>query len=104
VIEGPDDGPLPQDEAAAVPAASPEARAAAASDPFEGPLATLLEPVLAEEDDESRRRQAAETLHALGTAETLRRLDRRPGHGRARAYLRDARWDVPGAGSVRSAS
>ena len=45
-------------------------------------------------------RQAAETLHALGTAEALRRLDRRPGHARARAYLRDTRWDVPGAAPV----
>ncbi|HET8648199.1 MAG TPA: hypothetical protein VFO85_22070, partial [Vicinamibacteria bacterium] len=41
-----------------------------------------------------------ETLHALGTAEALRRLDRRPGHERGRALLRDARWDVPGAGQV----
>ena len=39
-------------------------------------------------------------LHALGTAEALRRLDRVPGHARARALLRDARWDVPGAGPV----
>jgi len=49
-------------------------------------------------DDE--RREAAEALHALGTAEALRRLDRRPGHEAARALLRDARWDVPGAGPV----
>ena len=54
-----------------------------------------------------RRRQAAETLHQLGTAEALDRLDRRPDrlhrrteHAVARAYLRDTRWDVPGAGPV----
>ena len=35
-----------------------------------------------------------------GTAAALARLDGRPGHERARAYLRDARWDVPGAAAV----
>ena len=52
------------------------------------------------EDAEVRRREAAETLHRLGTAEALGRLDRRRGHAVARAYLRDTRWDVPGAGPV----
>jgi DNA-binding winged helix-turn-helix (wHTH) protein len=51
-------------------------------------------------NDEEERREAAEALHSLGTAEALRRLDRRPGHEAARALLRDARWDVPGAGPV----
>ena len=45
-------------------------------------------------------REAAETLHRLGTAAALDRLDRRPGHAVARAYLRETRWDVPGAGPV----
>ena len=49
-------------------------------------------------DDE--RREAAERLHLLGTDEALERLDSRPGHEEARAILRDARWDVPGAGEV----
>jgi hypothetical protein len=49
-------------------------------------------------DDE--RREAAEQLHLLGTREALERLDARPGHASARALLRDARWDVPGAGEV----
>ena len=86
--EEPDDGgwPVaPPDPAPAVPAA----------DPFEEHLARLLGS--AEEED---RREAAERLHALGTAEALRRLDHRPGHARARALLRDARWDVPEAGPV----
>ncbi len=52
------------------------------------------------EDADVRRREAAETLHRLGTAEALDRLDRRPGHAAARAYLRETRWDVPGAGPV----
>ena len=47
-----------------------------------------------------RRRQAAEALHQLGTAEALERLDLREGHAIARAYLRETRWDVPGAGPV----
>jgi DNA-binding winged helix-turn-helix (wHTH) protein len=66
-----------------------------AGDPIEHALARLLG-----EDDPEGRREAAEALHALGTAEALRRLDRRPGHEAARALLRDARWDVPGAGPV----
>ena len=52
------------------------------------------------EDAEAEARAAAEALHLLGTAEALRRLDRRPGHAAARALLRDARWDVPGSGDV----
>jgi DNA-binding winged helix-turn-helix (wHTH) protein len=49
---------------------------------------------------DEERRDAAEQLHALGTAEALRRLDDLPGRAQARALLRDARWDVPGAGDV----
>ena len=49
-------------------------------------------------DDE--RRDAAVQLHLLGTQEALERLDRKPGHEEARAILRDARWDVPGAADV----
>jgi len=50
--------------------------------------------------DNDDRRDAAEMLHALGTAEALRRLGTRPGHAAARALLREARWDSPGAGPV----
>lgn len=46
------------------------------------------------------RLDAAARLHALGTAAALRRLGQRPGHERGRALLREARWDVPGAGPV----
>src|SRR5262245_38656468 len=89
IAESPDDGPL-VDEASAAAAAGP--------DPFEAALARLLsnDPGV----DEDERRDAAEALHALGTAETLRRLDARPGHEHARALLRDSRFDVPGAGEV----
>jgi DNA-binding winged helix-turn-helix (wHTH) protein len=59
----------------------------------------LLQRLVANGSDEDRR-DAAEQLHALGTAEALARLGVRPGHAVARAILRDARWDVPGAGQV----
>ena len=69
---------------------------AGAGDPLAAALARLLDPALADD----ARREAAEELHALDTAEALRRLDRSPGHARAWAYLRDSRWDVAGAGQV----
>ena len=96
VTEGPDDGPLEAPAPPAVPSVATE------SDPYETALARLLvtEPVAAGEEGEAERREAAEALHALGTEEALRRLDHRPGHASARALLRDARWDVPGAGLV----
>ncbi|HEV8321155.1 MAG TPA: winged helix-turn-helix domain-containing protein [Myxococcota bacterium] len=89
VDEEPDDAPLAAPSAAAPVEPS-------APDPFEAPLAIVLDP----RADPDERRAAAETLHTLGTAESLRRLDRHPGHAAARALLRDARWDVPGAGPV----
>jgi DNA-binding winged helix-turn-helix (wHTH) protein len=75
--------------------AAPPAPRPASGDPFEDALEKLLR-----HEDADDSREAAEALHALGTAEALRRLDRRPGHEAARALLRDARWDVPGAGPV----
>jgi DNA-binding winged helix-turn-helix (wHTH) protein len=54
----------------------------------------------AEQGDDDEALDAAEALHLLGTADVLQRLDRRPGHERARAFLRDARWDVRQAGRV----
>jgi DNA-binding winged helix-turn-helix (wHTH) protein len=50
--------------------------------------------------DDGDRREAAETLHGIGTAVALRRIERLPGSARARAVLRDTRWEVPGAGRV----
>ena len=93
VVEEPeDDAPLSTPAAVAV---SRMPVPGALDDPFE----EVLEKLLSEQDREARR-EAAEALHALGTAEALRRLGRRPGHEAARALLRDARWDVPGAGPV----
>lgn len=97
VEEEEDDG-RDEDAVAALPAAiAPGVRLETSGvDPFAAPLARLLDPATSDE----RRRDAAEELHGLGTAEALRRLDRRPGHARAWAYLRDSRWDVAGAGDI----
>lgn len=46
------------------------------------------------------RREAAEQLHAMGTAEALALITARPGHAEALALMRDTRWDVPRAGLV----
>ncbi|HUG53653.1 MAG TPA: transcriptional regulator, partial [Vicinamibacteria bacterium] len=108
VSEEVDEGPLDEPASLVSPSQTGTASVAEAGatssdlDPFEAALARLLvtEPVAAGEDGDAARREAAEALHALGTAEALRRLDLRPGHESARALLRDARWDVPGAGPV----
>jgi DNA-binding winged helix-turn-helix (wHTH) protein len=49
---------------------------------------------------DEERRDAAEQLHALGTARAVQDIAGQPGEAEARAILRDARWDVPGAGEV----
>lgn len=55
----------------------------------------------AADGDGEDQRDAAEQLHALGTAEALAALDAVAGDtSRARALLRDARWDAPQAGAV----
>ena len=97
VVEEPDDGPL-----GPVRPATPEPDADALCAEALGVL--LDEDSGGEdsggEDSDLRRREAAETLHRLGTADALSRLGRQQGHAVARAYLREARWDVPGAGPV----
>ena len=55
---------------------------------------------LVAESPEDGRRAAAENLHRIGTAEALGLLESGPAHARARAMLRDARWDLPQAGPV----
>jgi DNA-binding winged helix-turn-helix (wHTH) protein len=99
VTEEDDEEPLPAQVAQPTPAEVPTI-GVENDDPFEDGLAKLLEADLDDPEQEDTLREAAETLHALGTGEALRRLDRRRGHERARALLRDTRWDVPGAGPV----
>ena len=70
------------------------------ADPFAPLIDRLLGRAPFERQSDEERHEAAEQLHALGTAEALARLDGLPGHAEARAILRDARWDVPGAGEI----
>jgi len=98
VVEEADDGPFPTAESGIIARPSADASPAAA-DPIE-PLLTRLTEAPRDAGDTEDLRDAAERLHVLDTAEALRRLGARVGHARARALLRDARWDVPGAGPV----
>lgn len=77
-------------------AVSDERATADDADPWSGPLERLV----ASGSNDEERREAAERLHDLGTDEALRRLTGRTGAPRGWAYLRDARWEVPGAGAV----
>src|SRR5688572_27635617 len=92
---------IEEEDDAAGPAAPPASPATAAAAPmaFEPLLERVTRAASSLADDEDRR-EAAEMLHALGTSEALRRLGTRPGHAAARALLREARWDSPGAGPV----
>jgi len=78
---------------------APDTTALPSGDPFAALLDRLTAPAH-ETTDVEEQRDAAEQLHALGTAEALRRLGTREGHARARALLRDTRWDVAGAAAV----
>ena len=49
---------------------------------------------------EDEARDLAERLHLMGTAEAMARIVSRPEHAPAVAVMRDARWNVPGAGDV----
>jgi len=96
VIEEPDETP----PARAEPSPPAPAAAQPPGDPFEPALRRLLDPGADGAAADQARREAAETLHALGTGEALRRLDARPGSATGRAFLRETRWDVAGAGPV----
>lgn len=100
VIEEPDSGPLTAASPPAVVKEPAPADEPAPVDPVQPLLDTLLAPRGPGAPEEDERRDAAERLHALGTAEALRRLDALPGHAAGRALLRDTRWDVAGSGPV----
>jgi len=79
----------------------PETAAAGKREPAPG--AQDIETVFAllvSESPEEARRAAAENLHGFGTMEALRLLGSGANHARARAMLRDVRWDLPQAGPV----
>ena len=96
VLEEDDDGAWPAADGD-LSAVQPSGETGA--DLFE-PLLQRVSRVAANAGEEEDQREAAELLHALGTAEALRRLGTRPGHTFARALLRDARWETAGAGVV----
>ena len=96
----PDDGPLPTPAETTVPSGSNGPGVAAPPDERERLLSVLLKEGPNARVTEDERYDAAVSLHELGTAEALARLDDRPGHEEARAILRDARWDAPTAGPV----
>lgn len=96
VVEEEDDGAWPELVTGAPPSPAAAERVAVSADDF----APLLDRLTRDDAGEDDRREAAELLHALSTAEALARLGTRPGHAAARALLRDARWDTPGAGEV----
>jgi DNA-binding winged helix-turn-helix (wHTH) protein len=62
--------------------------------------AGLVDRLLAVDAGDEERRDAAEQLHLLGTDRAVAAISGRPGEAEARALLRDARWDVAGAGDV----
>ena len=95
VVEEPDDGDWPAGNGLP-PTPAP-------GEPSVDPYAPLLQQITRATStgaEEEEQRDAAERLHALGTAEALRRLGDDPRQAFARAVLRDTRWDAPGAGPV----
>jgi DNA-binding winged helix-turn-helix (wHTH) protein len=105
VTEDKDDGPLdavvPQTAAAVETMPAVPAQGEVPIDRIDELLAKLLREGVFQNVSDEERREAAEELHVLGTERAIERLDERPGHAEARAILRDARWDVPGAGDVK---
>jgi DNA-binding winged helix-turn-helix (wHTH) protein len=97
IAESDDIAPAPHERTPSTPATH---GLTAREEQYEDLLARVLGAPPYESLSDDQRREAAEQLHLLGTREALERLDARPGHERARALLRDSRWDVPGAGEV----
>jgi DNA-binding winged helix-turn-helix (wHTH) protein len=100
VVLEPDEGPLPSREVTAELSLAGANPAGTPTDERERLLSVLLREGVHARATEDERYDAAVSLHELGTAEALERLGDRPGHEEARAILRDARWDAPGAGPV----
>jgi DNA-binding winged helix-turn-helix (wHTH) protein len=102
VAEEPDTGPIPASPRVSIEAGgqSPTPHEeAGAEDPdrrFQSAMAALVDRTL----DEDPRREAAEYLLVAHAPRALAWLGSAPGHASARALLRDARWDVPGAADV----
>ena len=102
VVLEPDEGPASNHATGGpAPVDAPAATVSGAAMPAESEtLDGWMERLLASDLDDDERREAAERLHALGTAKALAALSRRGHQPAARALLRDARWDVPRADAV----
>lgn len=85
--------PLSNGNAADAAGRAADTSAPALADPF-APLIERLTRIAHTPAEEEEQRDAAERLHQFGTAEALARLTG-PGAARARALLRDTRWDTP---------
>lgn len=105
VLEEDDDGPWPPSQTltkierqpASTGVAKPVVEIAGAA---VEPLLERLTRRATTPDEVEAQREAAELLHALGTARALDRLGHSRNHAYARALLRDTRWDTPSAGEV----
>jgi DNA-binding winged helix-turn-helix (wHTH) protein len=89
VAEEPDDEPVPA--------------AASQSAPVENGFDALVDRLLliaGEPGAANEARDLAERLHAFGTDKVVAAIAMRRGHPAALALMRDARWNVAGAGSV----
>ncbi len=89
-----------QDDAADLPAPAATTPGRLAPSMPDDPFVPLLQRLTQDEVGDEDRREAAERLHALGTAEALQRLAVSPRAAVARAVLRDTRWDSAQAGPV----
>jgi DNA-binding winged helix-turn-helix (wHTH) protein len=96
--EWPPPSSVPGPAGADVPVVAPDAVRPQA-DLYE-PLLQQISRVTTTSSEEEEQREAAERLHALGTAEALRRLGTGAHHAYARALLRDTRWEAAEAGPV----
>jgi DNA-binding winged helix-turn-helix (wHTH) protein len=103
VVEEDESADWPSDaDTSRVPRPSTVATAVAVTappDPVEALLARIARPAVTA-DEEEEQRDAAERLHAAGTAEALQRLQGLAHPAFARALLRDTRWDTPESGPV----
>ena len=95
VAEEPDDGSVRQPVEASSNAQPPPAEA---PETVESLAERFVAVAAAGGEDEAR--DLAERLHLIGTAEAIARIASKPGHASAVALMRDARWNVPGAGEV----
>jgi DNA-binding winged helix-turn-helix (wHTH) protein len=99
VREEPDHSPPPA-AAAAAPVPGTTSGAAGGGDPIDDAIRLLLKAEGRTGEADEIRSAAAETLHLVGTAEAVRRISTQRNGPAVRAWLRETRWGVPGAGPV----